>query len=237
LGRTKWRKDGVRINALQFNAGRHQLDLSPTNTTLIGGSNLISLDEVVTPNSLELYIDRKSEVNLPIEADLIATADDGFAVASISKPNPDHVKVVGPRSLLGGFNTIYTEHKKMTGLRNSLEISLPLALPSSYGITLDPDSVTLSLEVVPIRTKLFERVPIVLYNLPIDSLAISQPNQINVILTGPPDMIDSLEISSLIASADFAARDSSGRVAVKVDCPANFRVKSVSVDSVTINRL
>lgn len=237
LGRTRWRADGVRINALQFPAGRHQLTLTPANTTLIGGANLISLDEVVNPTSLELYVDRKSEVSLPVEADLVAEADDGFAVASISQPQPDQVKVVGPRSLLGGFSTIFTEHKKMTGLRNSLEIILPLALPAGYGISLDPDSVTLLVEVVPVRTRVFEGVPVVLYNLPANVPASSSPAQITVILTGPPAAIDSLDRSALVASADFASMNSSGRVAVKVDYPAIFRVKSVSVDSVTISRL
>lgn len=237
LGRTRWRADGVRINALQFPAGRHQLTLTPANTTLIGGSNLISLDEVVTPTSLELYIDRKSEVSLKVEADLVAEADDGFAVASISKPQPDHVKVVGPRSLLSRFSTVFTEHKKMTGLRNSIEIILPLALPAGHGISLDPDSVTLSVEVVPVRTRVFKEIPIVLYNLPPNIPASSQPRRITVVLTGPPDAIDSLDSSVLVASADFASMDSSGRTAVKVDCPAVFRVKSVSVDSVTISRL
>lgn len=237
LGRTRWRDDGVRINALQFLAGRHQLSLTPANTTLIGGSNLISLDEVVTPTSLELYVDRKSEVNLKVQADLVAEADDGFAVASISKPQPDQVKVVGPRSLLGGFSTVFTEHKKMTGLRNSLEIILPLAVPAGHGISLDPDSVTLSIKVVPVRTRVFEGVPVILYNLPPDNQASSRPGRITVILTGPPDAIDSLDASALVASADFALMDTSGRAAVKVDCPAIFRVKSVSVDSVTIRGL
>lgn len=236
LGRTRWRADGVRINALQFPAGRHQLTLSPANTTLIGGSNLISLDEVVTPTSLELYIDRKSEVSLMVQPDLVVEADDGFAVASISEPRPEQVKVVGPRSLLGGFSVVFTEHKKITGLRNSLDINLPLALPAQYGITLEPDTVSLSIEVVPVRTRVFEMVPVVLYNLPADVPATSQPGFISVILTGPPDAVDSLEISALIASADYAALDSSGRAAVKVDCPATFRVKSVSVDSVTISK-
>ena len=189
LGRARWRADGVRINALQFPAGRHQLNLTPGNTTLIGGSNLISLDEVVAPTSLDLYIDRTSEVSLPVEADLVALADDGFAVASISKPQPDRVTVVGPRSLLGGFGTIFTEHKKMIGLRNSLDINLPLSLPAGYGITLDPDSVTLSVEVVPVRTRVFDRVPVVLYNLPPDVRATSRPGQISVVLTGPPQAL------------------------------------------------
>jgi len=237
LGRTRWREDGVRINALQFPAGRHQLTLTPANTTLIGGSNLISLDEVITPSSLELYVDRTSEVNLKVQTDLVAVADDGFAVASISRPEPDQVTVVGPRSLLGGFSTVFTEHKRMTGLRNSLDITVPLALPAGYGITLDPDSVTLSVEVVPVRTRVFKAVPVVLYNLPSDSRATSQPSQLDVVLTGPPEAIDSLDGSTLIASADYASVDSSGRVAVRVDCPSTFRVKSVSVDSVTISGL
>ncbi len=237
LMRSKWREKGLRINATQFAPGRHQLTLSPANTSLVGGNNLISLDEIITPVGLELYVDRRSEVTLPVEADLVAVADDGFAVASISRPEPAQVKVSGPRSLLGGFSIIFTEHKKMTGLRNSLEITLPLTAPVGHGITLDPDSVTLKVRVVPVRTRVFNNVPVVLYNAPGDLRTAIRPRLVTVILTGPPEEIDKLEASALVVSADYTKLDSFGRAALKVDCPTTFRVKSVSVDSVAIDRL
>lgn len=236
LLRSKWREDGVRINAVALAPGRHQLALSPTNTSLVTGGNLISLDEVVSPSVLELYIDRTSEVTLPVKADLKAVPDEGFAVASISEPEPAEVKVVGPRSLLGGFSTVFTEHKKIMGLRNSLEISLPLARPVGHGIELDPDSVTLRVQVVPVRTRVFDSIPIVLFNVPVDQPMVSRPPSVAVALTGPPDEIDSLDPSAVMASADYVKRDSLGRAALKVGCPAAFKVKSVSADSVSIVR-
>ena len=166
----------------------------------------------------------------------MAVADDGFAVASISRPEPAQVIVSGPRSLLGGFSTIFTEHKKMTGLRNSLAVTLPLTAPVGHGITLDPDSATLMVQVVPVRTRVFNGVPVVLYNAPVDLRTAIRPRLVTVVLTGPPEEIDKLDVSALVASADYTKLDSSGRAALKVDCPTTFRVKSVSVDSVAIDR-
>jgi hypothetical protein len=234
LLRSKWREDGLRINAVAFAAGRHQMNLTPANISLVTGANLISLDEVISPSVLELYIDRTSEVMLPVEADLVTAADDGFAVASISPPQPAQVKVVGPRSVLGGFKTVFTEHKEMTGLRNSLELALPLASPPGHGIELEPDSVILKVQVVPIRTRVFDSIPVVLYNVPVDQPMVARPQHVTVVLTGPPDDIDSLDPSAVVASADYVQKNNANRAALKVGCPATFKVKSVSADSVAI---
>jgi len=236
LLRSKWREDGVRVNAVAFTSGRHQLTLTPANTSLAAGAGFISLDEIISPSVLELYIDRTSEVMRPVETDLVTAADDGYAVASISLPQPAEVKMVGPRSLLSGFKTVFTEHKELTGLRNSLEISLPLARPAGHGIKLEPDSVTVKVQVVPVKTRVFDSVPVVLYNVPVDQPAVCRPQHVTVVLTGPPDDIDALDPSALVASADFIQRDGSGRAALKVGCPARFKLKSVSADSVAISR-
>jgi len=119
-------------------------------------------------------------------------------------------------------------------LRNSLTVLLPLVKPEGYGMTLDPDSVTLSVEVVPVRTRVFEDVPILLFNVPPDSEVTVNPAWITVILTGPPVVIDSLRLDAVVASADYMQAVGSGKVPVKIDCPSSLRVKSISVDSVAV---
>ncbi len=234
LLRQKWRERGLQINAVQFPPGRHNIDLTAINTSLSNAGNLVSLDKIVYPTTTELYVDRRSETRLPVTSDLTALADDGFAVASITRPEPSEVTLTGPRTLLGAIGTVFTEHKELVGLRNSLTVLLPLVKPEGYGMTLDPDSVTLSVEVVPVRTRVFEDVPILLFNVPPDSEVTVNPAWITVILTGPPVVIDSLRLDAVVASADYMQAVGSGKVPVKIDCPSSLRVKSISVDSVAV---
>ncbi|MEA3296311.1 MAG: YbbR-like domain-containing protein [candidate division Zixibacteria bacterium] len=234
LLRRKWRERGLKINAVQLSAGRHNVDLTPVNTSLISASEFVTLEKVVIPVSTEFYVDRRAETMISVTPDIVALPGEGFAVAGISPPEPAQVKLTGPRSLIDGFSTVFTDRKELDGLRNNLTISLPLTQPRGYGIRLEPDSVTLSVEVVPVRTRVFDNIPIVLYNVPPASTVSTSPNELTVILTGPPDDIDSLNATVLAASADYTRVDSQGRVAVNIYCPAKFRVKNSSVDSVTI---
>jgi hypothetical protein len=122
----------------------------------------------------------------------------------------------------------------MSGLRNSLEISLPLAVPTGHGIDLEPDSVTLDVQVVPVKTRVFDSITVVLYNVPVDRPMVARPPQVRVVLTGPPEDVDALDPSAVVASADYAVLNEAGRAPLKVGCPAAFKVKSVSTDSVVI---
>ena len=234
LLRRKWRERGLRINAAQLPAGRHNVELTPLNISLTNADEFVSLEKIIFPTSTEFYVDRKAETMISVTPDVVAFPGEGFAVSGISSPEPTHVNLIGPRSLLSGFSTVYTEHKKLEGLRNNLTISLQLALPEGYGVRLEPDSVTISVEVVPVRTRAFENVPIVLHNAPTHLTASLYPNELTVILTGPPDDIDSFDNAAMIVSADFTDIDTLGRTNVKIDCPARFKVKSSSVDSVTV---
>ena len=44
LLRKKWRKNGIRISATGFDAGRHSLDLNPSNAFLAGSDVAVTLD-------------------------------------------------------------------------------------------------------------------------------------------------------------------------------------------------
>jgi hypothetical protein len=136
--------------------------------------------------------------------------------------------------MLQRFNSVLTEQKELTGLRNNVTIRLALVEPSSYGIELVPDSITLNIKVIPVKTRIYENLPVVVFNVPVDKAISTDPEFITVELTGPPDEIDLLNRKALTVSADFTLVDSNMMVPVKIDCPSNFRVKKASADSVEI---
>lgn len=226
LMRYQWRERGIRVNATDAKTGVQELDLTTTNTQLVDADN-VTLEKIILPNSINLIVDRYGERIIPVSPDLNLVPDEGFTVRRISTPEPSEVVLRGPLSVINKINQIYTSPKKLMNLRTSISLTLPLVKPEGYGITLKPDSVRLKLEIVPIKTKVFERVPIISYNSPSNQRVIINPPIVRVDLTGPPDEIDNLSRNSVIASINFTEIDSTGSAEIVIDCPASFKVRRI----------
>ncbi len=234
LLRRQWRQRGIRILAAQLGPGRHNLSLTTTNTFLANPGGFVRLEEIVTPTSMLLSVDYTAERKVAVRSDVVAVPDEGFAVLSISLPHPAEVTLRGARSLVREVSDVATEPKVLANLRDNLTITLPLAEPDGYQVVLQPDSVTLAITIVAVKTRVFDAIPVMVINAPADRHLIVFPPQLEVELTGPPDDIDTLSGNSINAIVDYSELDSRGRGPVTVSCPTPFEVKKISVDTVTV---
>ncbi|MDD3731491.1 MAG: CdaR family protein [candidate division Zixibacteria bacterium] len=234
LLREEWRNRGLHIDATQFDIGTYDLTLNNKNVILKEPSSNVTLDNIVFPTTINLQIDEKASMTISVTPDLEVIADDGFAVSQPISTTPSEVEIIGPRSLLRRFQTVFTEQKKLTGLKNNVIITLPLIPPAGYGISLKPDSITLSIKVIPVKTRVYDNLPVVVFNAPVDKTYSLFPPTVTVELTGPPSDIDLLNRKALTVSIDYKQIDREGLAPVKIDCPSNFRVKKSSADSVKI---
>jgi YbbR domain-containing protein len=234
LLRQKWRERGMKISATQLSIGHHTINLTTANTSLAGAGSFMILDEVVSPTSMLLYVDYTAETQVEVAPDITAIPDEGFSIKRISNPDPEEITLIGARSQVRKVTTVSTEPRKLTGLRDNLMLTLPLVGPAGYQMTLKPDSVTITIEIVAVKTKVFEDIPIVVYNAPSGKAVSTQPSALRIELTGPPEDIDLLSREALIASVDFRRFDSNGISPIKIDCPSNFKVKKISVNTVRI---
>ena len=233
LLRQKWREYGLRVNATQFAVGRHTVSLSPSNTSLAASGNQVTVEGVVSPSSLTLNVDRVAQVMVPVSTEVVIEPDEGFAVSDISDPGPPEVRVIGARSLVQQVREVSTERREISGVRNDLDLAFALVAPEGYGIQLEPDSVRVHIDVVPVKTRIFPNIPIVVYNIPPGRQVKIHPQVIDIELTGPPEDIDLLNRNALVASVDYRNRDTTAaRAPIKIDTPSNFRVKKKSADSV-----
>ncbi|NOY88150.1 MAG: YbbR-like domain-containing protein [FCB group bacterium] len=232
LMRKKWRRRGVKIVADQFKTGHYKLKLNTSNTFLSLPATAVTLVDVVSPTTIDLAIDRFSKKKVKVNPNIITEPDEGYTVSSISPPVPKEVTLYGPYNIIRKYSQVYTQRKELAGLRNNLSLTLPLALPVGYGLSISPDSVRLSIEVVPVKTRIFENVPVVVYNVPAQKTVTPEPSSINIELTGPPSEIDLLNKNALIASVDYHKIDSLGRASITINCPSKFKVKKYSPDSV-----
>ena len=228
LLRKKWRTGGVRISAVQYQPGRYQLALSTDNVSLMDNSAALTLEEILSPNQIWLNIDQQSRLKLPVVGNFDIEASDGFAIGQPITIEPDSVTLTGPQSVLRTFSNIKTGSKQLRGLRDNITLHLPLEIPDRYGLSVRPDSVKVFLEVVPVKTRVFEGVPIRIFNAPPDSVLNPDPGMLRIELTGPPDEIDMLENAAITASVDYRAITNGGVAPIVIDCPPIFRVKSSS---------
>lgn len=234
LLRQAWRNQGLRINASGYQAGRYSMSLSTSNTFLVHQEAIISLDEVVFPRSIQLEIDVEGSVELAVATDLELSPDDGFAVDPNIIIVPPKVKLVGPRSQLGRITTILTEKKKLDGLRNDVTMTLRLLLPEGYGYRLQPDSVQVTIPVIPVKTRVYSDLLVAVINVPPSTIITLEPNEIEAQITGPPIEIDRLPAGAVTVSIDYRDIDTSGYAPLRIDCPPGFRLKKTSADSVLI---
>lgn len=235
LLRKKWRARGLRINASNFKPGKHNISLTTSNTSIVGVGTAVSLNEIVFPNSLFLNIDYKEEKYLPVNIDLSIETDDGYTVDRIEEPIPSEILVSGSRSFIKNITSVSTISRQLKGLRNNITLTLPILIPEMPDIEINPDSVTVSIIVVPVKTRVFKNLPVIVFNAPIDKTYSLDPATITIELIGPPSEIDLLNKNTLAASVDFVNRTlSSNKLPLKIDFPTKFKLKYVSTDSVEI---
>jgi YbbR domain-containing protein len=228
LLRHKWRERGVRINASLMSVGRDELTLTSSNTTLIKAEE-VTLEEVVIPRSVTLQVDNLTHKSVQVVPDIVPVPDEGYTVRRISEPSPAEVLLSGPRTLIKDVTTIATIRKEVKPLRTDLTLTVPLVTPAGYGIKVKPESVTLTLEVVPIKTKSFPAVPIVVVNAPAGKSARTSPASVQLELTGSPDEIDRLDPGTVLASVNYDEADALGLAQVRLSFPAGFKLKRTSI--------
>ncbi|MCM2272692.1 MAG: CdaR family protein [candidate division Zixibacteria bacterium] len=234
LVQSAWRENGIRINISKMPAGHHSLILSPEIVQLDTPRKNVVVEEVLAPSQWEIEIEPKETVELPITPTIIATAEDGFAVSRRIEATPERATLTGPGSVVRQYSSLLTESKELTGLRSSVTVRARIAVPKLLGMRVEPDSVTLRIDVVPVKTRVYDNLAIAVYNAPPDHTVRTNPPVVRVELTGPPEDIELLNRNALAAAVDYRKMTREGMAAVSVDCPAAFRVKTVSEDSVRI---
>ena len=234
LLREKWQEQGVRFSVQSYPVGQHTIALTPSNITLVSTASGVRIHDIVRPFSVALDIDQQYVAFLPVVPALDVSADIGFAVARHIAVSPDTVTVVGPRGVVKALKSISTQAREIRGLRTDATIRLPLAYPEGSNLRITPDSATIAIHVVPVKTRSYENLQVVVFNAPSGSSVITSPPLVRVDLAGPPEDIDLLNRNAITVSVDYRHQSVDHKAQVKVDCPSSFRVARLSVDSVRI---
>jgi YbbR domain-containing protein len=230
------RTEQLRINLTSLKPGTHQVDLTPSNVSFQIGNELLFLAAVLHPMAFTAEIDLMTSAKLEITPDIKITPADGFALASNPVCDPDRILVRGPKSAIEMLKRVSTMYQELNGLKNPTNFFAHVRQPGVAGVSAEPESVKVIVDIVAVKTRLFEKIPVVVFHTPSSENIKVVPSTVNLELTGPPDQIDLLNRNTLVASIDYRRLTRSGYGDITIDCPSGFGVKKSSADSALIVR-
>jgi len=234
LLRQKWQRQGLRLTASQFAAGRHTINLSDANLSFVEPGTELTIDQVISPNTVMLHIEPVDSVELPVEPGLTAEAAEGYTVTGMRIDSPAVVTVIGARSRVNQLKAVFTADRDLAGLDQTDSFKVAVRKPDIYHVRLRPDSAIVIIDVAAIAAKRFEDIPVVVFNKPSNRQLEIIPKSIWVELVGAPAEIDGLRASDIAASVDYAGLDSTAKLALHLDFPAGLTLRNVSDKQVRI---
>lgn len=234
LFRKRWRREGLRLNVTHLGSGRHNLELSAMNTSMIWGHADVALVEVLSPEVVQIELDAATRSQVPVVLDFKSQPDEGLAFNGPLEIKPATVILIGPRRRIDSVESIQTEPLSFAGLRGHVAMRAALEMPAGFGFEIQPDSVLIIFDVVPVKSRILSGVPILVFNAPGRTIQL-EPRVVDVQLEGPPNLIDTLTTTAVAVSADYRAIDNNRWVQLKIDVPRQLRVVALSADSVHIS--
>ncbi len=233
LLQSDWKTGGLKLLINRSQPGRFKAELAPANLSFIKGDK-IEISEVIYPREYEFECDRRGEKRVPVRSRIVAIPDDGFAVVGPDSIAPEIVTAGGPAERIKDLAYIDTKYEVLKGARNDITMRIPLEKPKIYGMEMTPESVTVNIHLIPIKSKAFKNIPVRVKNAPSGRIVDVFPSKIDIRAGGLQKNIDSITSIRISASADYNQANDKGMVPVEVILPPGISIISRSADSVRI---
>ncbi len=102
----------------------------------------------VQPSSIILSLDKLIQKQFPISARTVGQVADGYFVKQL-KMDPDVITIAGPFTILSQFDELFTKAINLTGVKESIQLQVPLELESAIVELIGETSVTADLTIAP----------------------------------------------------------------------------------------
>lgn len=227
------------IDLGETSTGERTVQLSENN--LVGRPRGLELTGI-TPDRLTLQVDWKSRRPLPVVPSLLDQPPEGYAFYS-ARMVPDTLTVEGPRSEVRALNRLRTDPISLEG-RTQPFMARVGAVPESPEIRVVESQLLeahIEVDVAPVDAA-FDAVPVVLAGQVHEAAA--TPSSIEVVLSGPPALLERIrpgQIRAIVDVSELAPSTEPYHLAPRVefvDVPAadlpRISVKSMSRESVTV---
>ena len=208
-----------------------RLDLSPGEVELPRGVNAHVQD--IQPRSVTIDLDPTSQRVVPVHPVVRVRNQAGFTAGRMTVV-PGTVRVFGPDARIRRVDSVRTEPLEVDGAEGPVEQSLALDTAGlGPAVRLLPASVTVRVDVEPVRERVFAGVPVQLASAGAGTLAPAL-DSVTVRVRGRAARLEALDPDSVVVLAEWRGRTAPARVALRVVLPPGVtgRAEPDSVDLV-----
>lgn len=195
------------------------------------------LEISVSPEYMELSVDRKIEKYIPLSPSLTGEPEFGFAIKNVEL-SPSSVKVIGPSEAVSKITHIDTGKIIVKGAAKGFSSQTNIDNIYSNVKVEDVPEIKVTVDIQPLpSSKKIEQIKIIPKNLK-ENLEITNPlSFISVAVSGTMVMINSITEKSISVFADCSAIESEGEWSVPVDIklPSGVQLVSQSVEKISVS--
>jgi len=158
--------------------------------------------EILEPTRLTLQVEVKSTKSVPVAASFVGKPATGYAFYG-ARVLPDVLEIVGPEAEIEATERVRTDAISLDGRRESFSLRVG-AVPDGTDVRLlnpRPVEVRVEIDQAP-EERRFEGVPVVLAGQVYEATV--TPAQVNIVLSGPPDLLERIGPTQLRAVADVS---------------------------------
>ena len=165
-------------------------------------------DVAVEPSTMEVTVpvQARSDIRqVSVTPNILAgTLPEGYALSSIEY-DPQVILISGtPDALENAPGTLFTESIDLTDRTSSFSLNAAIEIPNDRLFVLGNQTVNVSIGISPLlASRQFDRVPVEAIGLNTTYQATMSPREVTVLMTGPQNLLDTLESGELRAVIDL----------------------------------
>lgn len=152
----------------------------------------------VTPQSLQVRLDRQLRRRVPVVVATHGEVAPGYTVRSLTV-TPDRVELTGPASVLRSLAEVATDEVDLSALKEDAEFQVGLDVKKGQLVPTRPGDLTVAVKIAAVhKQRTFENVPVMVRD---DGTHVAGVAAVTVTLEGPADRLDAIaaeEVSVLV---------------------------------------
>ncbi len=191
----------VVIDGRGFKYSERFMDL--TASELVLPDNNYELISYTRTEPIRLVIDRYSNLEVPVESNLVLEAADGFEVIPEKTTfEPSHIVIGGPERLVRSIESVKTQADTFRNLNAGTNIMVDIEREFTL-LEYTPTRISAKIVVEPLVNKKINAIPIEIKGLRgSDKMKLDQPT-IDIVFAGVEEVIDSLTKEDIHVFVDF----------------------------------
>ncbi len=227
----------MRLN-VDWEPGKQIILPSEQDIFLSGNAADLSLRRLISPDTIELVIEKKITREVPVHNNIQLKTAPGYTIVGDVVIEPISVEVRGPQSAVDDIDSVYTQTVVVEDLKFPFRKSIPLVKPENKHMELLTEEVTIAADVQKLMEKTIHDVPVTVRYLPQNYDAIVIPSQIAVTIQGGVEIVPQIQKNDIDAYIEYQSKlDSTREFIVNIDPIDGIEFRDIDPDRIKVSLL